>query len=208
MKTSPILIKNLGIQDYLASWQAMQDFTKNRDEHSQDQLWLLEHPAVYTLGRNGKEEHLLEKTSIPLIQVDRGGQITYHGPGQVIIYCLVDLQRRKLGVRQFVTIIEQSIIELLENYGVRAYSDKKAPGVYVYGAKIAALGIRVSRGSTMHGLSLNVDMDLSPFESINPCGYQGLKVTQCCDLGIDESSNALGQQLSKILSLKITNSAA
>lgn len=193
------LIKNLGRQDYQHTWQAMQDFTQSRDINTPDEIWLVEHPPVYTLGRNGKEKHLLQKTDIPLIKVDRGGQITYHGPGQIIIYCLINLQRRKLGVRQFVTIIENSIITLLKNHGISANSDKKAPGVYVDGKKIAALGIRVSKGCTTHGLSLNVDMDLNPFNNINPCGYEELEVTQCHKLGINETCETLGKQLSLIL---------
>ena len=198
-----LLIKNIGKQNYKITWQAMQDFTQKRNSNTADEIWLVEHPSVYTLGRNGKEEHLLHKTDIPVIKVDRGGQITYHGPGQVVIYCLIDLHRRKLGVRQFVSIIEDSIIELLHQYGISANSDKKAPGVYVAGKKIAALGIRVSKGCTTHGLSLNVDMDLSPFQNINPCGYEGLKITQCRDLGINQAGEKLGKQLCHILANKI-----
>ncbi len=185
----------------------MQDFTRSRDASTPDEIWLVEHPPVYTLGRNGKQEHLLHKTDIPVIKVDRGGQITYHGPGQIIIYCLIDLRRRKLGVRQFVTIIEDSIIQLLKGYGIEANSDKKAPGVYVDKKKIAALGIRVSKGCTTHGLSLNADMDLTPFLNINPCGYAGLEVTQCSDLGINQASDKLARQLGQILAKKIHNFA-
>jgi len=200
-----ILVKKLGSQAYLSAWQSMQDFTKNRDSNSQDEIWLLEHPPVYTLGRNGNPEHLLNKTNIPVIKVDRGGQITYHGPGQLIVYLLIDLKRRKLGVRQFVTIIEESIIELLAGYSITANSDKQAPGVYVDNKKIAALGIRVSKGCTTHGLSLNINMDLTPFQNINPCGYQGLEITQCTQLGISESSNVIQNALSDILIRKINS---
>ncbi len=200
------LIRNIGKQDYLVTWQAMQQFTQKRDSGAADEIWLVEHPPVYTLGRNGKQEHLLHKTDIPVIKVDRGGQITYHGPGQLVIYCLIDLHRRKLGVRQFVTIIEDSIVELLHEHGISANSDKQAPGVYVAGKKIAALGIRVSRGCTTHGLSLNVDMDLSPFQHINPCGYEGLEITQCRELGIKTSRDTLSHQLCQILINKICNS--
>lgn len=197
-------IKQLGIQEYQSTWQAMQDFTKKRDENTQDEIWLLEHPSVYTLGRNGKKEHLLNKTNIPVIKVDRGGQITYHGPGQLIAYLLIDLKRRKLGVRQFVTLIEESIIELLAKYSISANSDKHAPGVYVDKKKIAALGIRVSKGCTTHGLSLNIDMDLIPFNNINPCGYEGLEITQCSQLGISEKTDDIQNELIGILIKKIS----
>jgi len=197
-------IKNLGTQEYQPTWQAMQTFTQNRDENTEDEIWLLEHPSVYTLGRNGKAEHLLNETNIPVIKVDRGGQITYHGPGQLIIYLLIDLKRRQLGVRQFVTIIEESIITLLSQYSIVANSDKQAPGVYVDKKKIAALGIRVSKGCTTHGLSLNIDMDLSPFKNINPCGYADLEVTQCKALGISKNIETLANELTHILIKKIS----
>ncbi|HIQ14590.1 MAG TPA: lipoyl(octanoyl) transferase LipB [Leucothrix sp.] len=193
------LIKNLGQQDYQITWQAMQDFTKSRNHKTQDEIWIVEHPPVYTLGRNGKKEHILQKTDIPIIKVDRGGQVTYHGPGQIVIYILLDLHRRKLGIRQLVTLIEESIIQLLTNHAIKANSDKKAPGVYVNESKIAALGLRVSKGRTTHGLSLNVNMDLSPFQTINPCGYKGLTITQCKDLGITENMQNLATQLIDIL---------
>lgn len=204
MSLAPPKIKKLGLQEYSPIWQAMQNFTQGRDENTQDEIWLVEHPSVYTLGRNGKKEHLLRNTDIPVIKVDRGGQITYHGPGQLIIYILIDLKRRKLGVRKLVTLIEDSIIELLKSYEIHAESDKNAPGVYVDKKKIAALGIRVSRGCTTHGLSLNADMDLSPFDNINPCGYQGLEITQCKDLGIHSGLKTLEDQLANILLKKIT----
>jgi len=200
---SPPIIKNLGPQDYQSVWQRMQDFTKIRNENTPDELWIVEHPAVYTQGRSGKEEHILNATSIPIVKADRGGQVTYHGPGQLIIYTLIDLKRRKLGVRRLVTLLENSIIELLGDYKIKAHNDPKAPGVYVDNKKVAALGLRVSRGCTTHGLSLNIDMDLSPFQHINPCGYKGLEVTQCKDLGIDSDLQTLANSLSIKLSTAI-----
>lgn len=203
MPYSLISVKTLGRQDYQVTWQAMQDFTKSRNKKTLDELWVVEHPAVFTLGRNGKEEHILRKTNIPIINVDRGGQVTYHGPGQLIIYILLDLHRRNLGIRKLVSIIEDSIVKLLDHYHIKAYSDKKAPGVYVNTKKIAALGLRVSKGHTTHGLSLNINMDLSPFQQINPCGFKGLKVTQCKDLGIISEMKVIADKLTKIIILKI-----
>ena len=191
----PFNIKQLGKQDYQRVWQAMQDFTETRYKNTQDEIWVVEHPPVYTLGRNGKEEHILHPSDIPIIQVDRGGQVTYHGLGQLVVYFLLDLRRRNLGIRQLVTLIENSLIALLDQYNVEAYSDRKAPGVYVDKKKIAALGLRVSKGCTTHGLSLNVDMDLTPFTNINPCGYQGLEITQCVDLGIKDDLDLLAKKL-------------
>jgi lipoyl(octanoyl) transferase len=164
----------------------MQAFTDTRTAASPDELWLLQHPPVFTLGRNGKTEHLLQHTGdIPVIHVDRGGQVTYHGPGQLVAYPLLDLKRRRLGIQSLVRILEQSVINLLADYSIRAGRRDKAPGVYVDGRKLAALGLRVRRGCCYHGLSLNVDMDLSPFSMINPCGFAGLEVTRLTDLGID-----------------------
>ena len=199
----PPSIKNLGIEDYQTTWLAMQDFTKSRNNDTQDEIWVVEHPPVYTLGRNGKKEHILSENDIPIIQVDRGGQVTYHGPGQLVIYILLDLHRRDLGIRKLVTMIEESIIQLLDSYGVKAYSDKKAPGVYVDSKKIAALGLRVSKGRTTHGLSLNIDMDLSPFQYINPCGYKGLEITQCKNLGVNDSGQTLAEKLISIFCSKL-----
>jgi len=194
-----LIIKKLGLQDYEKVWHAMQDFTKKRDKTTDDEIWIVEHPPVYTLGRNGKPEHILNKTNIPIVKVDRGGQVTYHGPGQLVIYILIDLHRRNLGIRQLVTIIEDSIIALLSTYQIKANSDKKAPGVYVNDEKIAALGLRVSKGCTTHGLSLNIDMDLAPFQNINPCGYKGLKITQCKNHNISDSMNDIAEKLNNIL---------
>jgi lipoyl(octanoyl) transferase len=162
----------------------MQAFTRTRETQSPDEIWLINHKPVFTLGRNGKPEHILEAGDIAVIPIDRGGQVTYHGPGQLVMYLLLDLKRLELGIRDLVILIENSIIHLLSTFGIEAQGDRDAPGVYVRGKKIAALGLRVSRGCTYHGLSLNVDMDLSAFKRINPCGYAGLEVTQCRDLGI------------------------
>lgn len=174
--------RRLGLVDYEPVLESMRTFTDQRDESTPDELWLLQHPSVFTQGQAGKAEHVLAPGDIPVIQVDRGGQVTYHGPGQCVIYLLIDLKRRKMGVRDLVTLIEVSIVELLAAHGVEAAPDASAPGVYTGGAKIASLGLRVRRGCTYHGLSLNVDMDLEPFQRINPCGYQGLSVTSMAQL--------------------------
>jgi lipoyl(octanoyl) transferase len=175
-------VRHLGEVDYQQTWQKMQDFTNSRQQHTVDELWFLQHPPVYTLGKNGKAEHVLNPADIPVINSDRGGQVTYHGPGQIVVYTLLDLNRLKIGVRQLVTVIEQSIIELLAGYGVNSNARRDAPGVYVNDAKIAALGLRVRKGCSFHGLALNVDMDLEPFSRINPCGYEGLEITQLKNL--------------------------
>jgi lipoyl(octanoyl) transferase len=178
----PLEVIRLGTQAYQTSWQAMTDFTNQRTPETPDQLWLVEHPPVFTQGQAGKAEHLLFPGDIPVVQTDRGGQVTYHGPGQLVAYPLLDLRRLKMGVRDLVTAIEQTIVETLAVYGIEAYPKRDAPGVYVAGDKIASLGLRVRRGCSFHGLALNVAMDLSPFERINPCGYQGLAMTQMRDL--------------------------
>lgn len=177
-----LVVRNLGLQNYQQTWQAMTDFTNRRDPDTPDELWLVEHPAVFTQGQAGKPEHLLLPGNIPVLQTDRGGQVTYHGPGQLVAYPLLDLRRMKLGVRDLVTYIEHTIVSTLEHFGIAAYPKPDAPGVYVDGAKIASLGLRVRRGCSFHGLSLNVAMDLEPFLRINPCGYQGLAMTQVQDL--------------------------
>ena len=200
-----IKIQNLGKTDYELVWQAMKDFTQARDENTLDELWVVEHPAVFTLGRNGKAEHILQDTDIPIVKVDRGGQVTYHGPGQIVIYLLLDLHRRNLGIRKLVTLIEECIIRLLGQFEVVANSDPKAPGVYVEGKKVAALGLRVSKGRTTHGLSLNVDMDLKPFSIINPCGYEGLEIVQTKSLGIEDEMPLLTEKLQKMLVSDIQN---
>jgi len=190
-----LLVRELGLQPYEQVWQSMQLFTDQRSDATRDELWMLQHPPVYTLGKNGKPEHILHPRDIPIIQSDRGGQVTYHGPGQIIVYTLLDLSRMKIGVRELVTRIENSIIKLLGDYGVRANARKDAPGVYVDGRKIAALGLRVRKGRSFHGLALNVDMNLGPFSRINPCGYQGLEVTQLSALADITDFNDVEQQL-------------
>ena len=177
-----IKIREKGLQDYVKTWEEMKSFTENRNSDTPDELWTLEHNSVFTQGLSGKPEHLLKATQIPIIQSDRGGQITYHAPGQLIIYCLIDIKRLGIGIKKMVTIIEQSLIELLSSYDITAHTLKGAPGVYVNDSKIAALGLKVKQGRTYHGLSLNIDIDLSPYKSINPCGYSDLKVTQMCNL--------------------------
>ena len=174
-----LIIRELGQQPYLDTWQAMQTFTQQREADTPDELWVVQHPPTYTQGLNGKPEHLLNPDpKIPLIQTDRGGQITYHAPGQLIIYFLIDLKRRKMGVRQLVTLMEQSLITLLAQYDIKAHARADAPGVYVNGQKIASLGLKISKQRSYHGLALNVDMDLTPFQAINPCGLQGMQMTQ------------------------------
>jgi len=177
-----IKVLSKGLQDYLKTWEDMKSFTENRDPDTLDELWTLEHNSVFTQGLSGKPEHLLKATQIPIIQSDRGGQITYHAPGQLIIYCLIDIKRLGIGIKKMVSIIEQSLIELLSSYDITAHTLTGAPGVYINDSKIAALGLKVKQGRTYHGLSLNVDMDLSPYKLINPCGYSDLKVTQMRNL--------------------------
>lgn len=193
------LLKRLGRVDYRAALEAMRGFTHARDAHTPDELWLLEHPPVYTLGQGGSRKHGPRHGDLPVVRVERGGQVTYHGPGQVVLYTLVDLGRRAIRVRDFVCLLEQAVIDVLAAHGVRAARRAGAPGVYVDGAKIAALGIRVARGRAFHGLALNVDMDLAPFDAIDPCGYPGLRVTQTRDLGImltpAQAGTALAAQL-------------
>lgn len=194
-----LVVKRLGRVDYEPTFQAMQDFTANRTAETTDELWIVEHPPVYTLGQAGKPEHILRDVGIPLVKIDRGGQVTYHGPGQVVIYLLLDLPRLKIKVRELVTAIEQAVIDLLAAYGVAAARRDGAPGVYVGEAKIAALGLRIRNGCSYHGVSLNVDMDLSPFDAINPCGYAGLKVIQTKNLNIPLSVTEAGEHLSQHL---------
>ncbi|MDH0749123.1 lipoyl(octanoyl) transferase LipB [Pseudomonas sp. GD03842] len=170
--------RDLGLIDYEPTWQAMQRFTDGRDRDTPDEVWLVQHPPVFTQGQSGKPEHLLLPGDIPVVQVDRGGQVTYHGPGQLVAYLLLDVRRLGFGVRELVTRIEHSLIELLASFGVAAAAKPEAPGVYVDGAKIASLGLRIRNGCSFHGLALNVDMDLDPFKRINPCGYAGLAMTQ------------------------------
>lgn len=189
-----IVVRKLGRAAYLPTWQAMREFTGGRHAATPDELWLLEHPPVYTVGQGASVPTL--ESAIPVVKTDRGGDITYHGPGQVVIYALIDLARRSIKVKRFVWLLEQAVIDLV---GPRAQRKPGAPGVYVDGAKIAALGIRVVRGRAYHGLALNVDMDLSPFNAIDPCGYPGLRVTQMRDLGLAGTGDALAQLVIKNL---------
>jgi lipoyl(octanoyl) transferase len=198
-----MVVRQLGRADYEPTWQAMMDFTATRTAETPDELWVVEHPPVFTLGQAGKPEHLLFDAGIPLVKIDRGGQITYHGPGQVVVYLLIDLPRRKLKVRELVSRIEQAVIDCLGEQGVTAERRDGAPGVYVganeNSAKVAALGLRVRNGCCYHGVSLNVDMDLSPFSAINPCGYAGMAVTQTKDLGIALTSPQAAEALTRHL---------
>ena len=200
-----IKIKEKGLQDYTSTWQEMVSFTENRDIHTEDELWTLEHRSIFTQGLSGKPEHLIKETKIEVIQSDRGGQITYHGPGQLIIYCMIDIKRLGIGVKQMVSIIEKSIMELLGDYSIISHKIPGAPGVYVDGSKIAALGLKVKRGKTYHGLSLNIDMNLAPYGLINPCGYKDLNVTQMSDLTdnkleLDSIKKKLTKYLTKYVS--------
>ena len=194
-----LLVKHLGRVEYEPTWRAMQQFTESREQGSTSEAWIVEHPPVFTQGQAGKPEHLLAVSEIPVVQSDRGGQVTYHGPGQVVIYLLLNLRDTGMGIRGLVTAIEDSIIAMLADHNIDAESRRDAPGVYVDEAKIAALGLRLKRGFTYHGLSFNLDMDLSPFQQINPCGYQGLAVTQGVELGLslsfDQAAKAILVQL-------------
>ena len=181
MSSDDIIVRHLGLVDYQETWQAMKDFTKKRDANTPDELWLLEHYPVFTQGQAGKPEHVLNPGSLPVIQTDRGGQVTYHGPGQLVIYLLLDLKRMGLGIRDLVTLLESTVIEFLAKYPITAAARADAPGVYVDNAKIASVGLRVSRGCTYHGLSFNLDMDLEPFSRINPCGLLNISVTRLVD---------------------------
>jgi len=190
-------VRRLGIAEYAPTYQAMRRFTDTRDASTPDELWVLQHSPVYTVGLAGRAEHLPRGSTIPLEHIDRGGQITYHGPGQAIVYTLVDLQRRGLTVRGLVRLIEQAVIEVLAERGIRAERKAGAPGVYVDGAKIAALGLRVRRGCAYHGVALNVDMDLSPFGEIDPCGFPGLEVTQTSAFGVRDGVDEMGEMLAE-----------
>lgn len=203
-----MIVRPLGRADYEPTWRAMMDFTAARTPETPDELWVVEHPPVFTLGQAGKPEHLLRDTGIPLVKIDRGGQITYHGPGQVVVYLLVDLPRRKLKVRELVSRIEQAVIDCLGEHGVTAERHDGAPGVYVGDAKVAALGLRVRNGCCYHGVSLNVDMDLSPFSAINPCGYAGMAVTQTKDLGIALTPPQAAEALTRHLIAQLEKEAA
>lgn len=199
MSQLPLIIRQLGRYSYVPVWQAMQKFTDERDTNTPDEIWVVEHDPVFTQGQAGKEEHLLMPGNIPVVKVDRGGQVTYHGPGQIVIYVLLDLKRRKIGIRELVTHIENAIVNALAEHNINAAAKPDAPGVYVEGKKIASLGLRVRKGCTFHGLALNVDMDLEPFLRINPCGYAGLEMIQCRDFSAPEQFKPIEQQLTKHL---------
>ena len=188
-------VQTLGLRPYQETWDAMRDYTASRDAASEDQIWLVQHPPVYTQGQAGKPEHLLAPGDIPVIQIDRGGQITYHGPGQTIMYLLLDIRRAGIGIRELVSLIEKTVIGYLQEQGISAQSRADAPGVYVDGKKIASLGLRVRHGCTYHGVALNVDMNLEPFTRINPCGLVGMQMTQLRDLGVAHETDAAGAEL-------------
>ena len=199
ISTDTLVIRHPGVLDYETAWHDMQVFTHNRDQDTADELWFLQHPPVFTLGRNGKQKHLHDTGRIPVINVDRGGQVTYHGPGQLVVYTLLDINRRQLGVQSLVRLLEQAVIDLCSDHAIHAQRRDNAPGVYVDNRKLAALGLRVRKGCAFHGLSLNVDMDLAPFALIDPCGYQGMEVTQLRQLGVDASMENVSTQLQKHL---------
>lgn len=192
---SNIVIREFGLQPYEPVWHAMQEFTNMRDESTPDEIWFTEHEKVFTLGLNTAPEHLLETGDIPVVQIDRGGQVTYHGPGQLMIYTLIDLRRAGLGVRDLVTALEQSVVDLAAEYGIEAASRSDAPGVYVDGVKLASIGLRIRRGASFHGMALNVDADLEPFSRINPCGFEGLDVIDLARLGADKDLSVVRDRL-------------
>lgn len=192
---SDLLIKPLEYKEYLPVWQAMRDFTDQRSEVTADEIWFIEHPPVYTLGQAGKREHILNPGDIPVIPVDRGGQVTYHGPGQLMMYVFLDLRRRKLSVRDLVNKLEQAVVNLLAKYNIKASAKPDAPGVYVDGSKICSLGLRIRKGCSYHGLALNVAMDLKPFQGINPCGFRDMIMTQIADLGGPKDLTIVAQDL-------------
>ena len=206
-----MIVRHLCMVEYEPTWRQMQDFTVTRSVDTEDEIWLLEHPPVFTQGQSGKAEHLLRDVGIPVVKIDRGGQVTYHGPGQLVAYLLIDLRRREIKVRELVRKMEQALIDLLAGYGIATQRMDGAPGVYVAGAKIAALGLRVKNGCTFHGLCLNVDMDLSPYQAINPCGYTGMAVTQMANLVNNASDvadiQAIGDKLVTYLAAELETSS-
>ncbi|MCU4675444.1 lipoyl(octanoyl) transferase LipB [Catenovulum sp. 2E275] len=201
--TQQLIVRQLGVRPYESTLQLMQDFTQQRDDNTADELWWVEHPSVFTQGQAGKAEHVLMPGDIPVVKADRGGQVTYHGPGQLVGYTLINIRRKGIGVRQLVSIIENSIVNILTPFSINAYPKPDAPGVYVDNCKIASLGLRIRRGCSFHGLALNINMDLSPFLRINPCGYQGLKMTQTSQLNgphtVMEASQLLTEEFKKQL---------
>jgi lipoyl(octanoyl) transferase len=192
-------VKWLGRVAYEPTWRAMQQLTDTRDDHTEDELWLLEHESVFTLGMNGDRAHVLAPGDIPIVQIDRGGQVTYHGPGQLVVYPLIDMRRAHLGVRELVTALERAVIDLAARHGIRAECRARAPGVYVDARKLASVGLRIRRGGSYHGLALNVNMDLEPFRRINPCGYAGLEMTQLADLGGPADLAAVADEFTPLL---------
>ena len=196
---SPLIVRQLGLQDYEPIWQAMQRFTDTRDDATADELWLVEHNPVFTQGQAGKEEHILMPGDIPVVKVDRGGQVTYHGPGQQVIYLMLNIRKRKLGVRHLVNAMEESVVALLAQYGITAYPKPDAPGVYVDEKKVCSLGLRIRNGCSFHGLALNVNMDLAPFQRINPCGYAGMEMTDTNKLNGPQSLDEAGSKLTALL---------
>ena len=211
MQKPPLIVRQLGLQDYQEIWHKMQGFTDNRNAETIDEVWLVEHYPVFTQGQAGKPEHLLQSGAIPLVQSDRGGQITYHGPGQQVMYVLIDIRRHQnLNVRQLVTALEQSVVRTLADYAVEGYSKVDAPGVYIDGKKICSLGLRIRKGCSFHGLAFNINMDLQPFHYINPCGYAGLEMCQLADfIGRDEAvldkvSPKLVNHLAELLGYNLT----
>ena len=211
MQKLPLIVRQLGLQDYQEIWHKMQNFTDNRNAETIDEVWLVEHYPVFTQGQAGKPEHLLQSGAIPLVQSDRGGQITYHGPGQQVMYVLIDIRRHQnLNVRQLVTALEQSVVRTLADYAIEGYSKVDAPGVYIDGKKICSLGLRIRKGCSFHGLAFNINMDLQPFHYINPCGYAGLEMCQLADfIGRDEAvldkvSPKLVNHLAELLGYNLT----
>ena len=194
-----LIVRQLGLQDYEPIWQAMQRFTDTRDDSTADELWLVEHKPVFTQGQAGKEEHILMPGDIPVVKVDRGGQVTYHGPGQQVVYLMLNIRKRKLGVRHLVNAMEESVVALLAQYGINAYPKPDAPGVYVDEKKVCSLGLRIRNGCSFHGLALNVNMDLAPFQRINPCGYAGMEMTDTTRLNGPQSLDEAGSKLTALL---------
>ena len=195
-----LIIKQLGLVDYVTTWRRMQAFTNTRNFETIDELWLLEHPPVFTQGQAGKAEHVIKPSNIPIVQSDRGGQVTYHGPGQLVAYTLFDLNRLKISIRKLICKLEQSVISVLADYGIESQGKRAAPGIYVNDGKICSIGLRIKRGYAYHGLAFNIDMDLQPFTCINPCGFQGLKITQLADFIHNPDKTRIQEQLVTYLS--------
>lgn len=200
----PVIIRQLGLQDYEPIWQKMQSFTDERDANVDDEIWLVEHNKVFTQGQAGKAEHILMPGDIPVVNVDRGGQVTYHGPGQQVIYLMLNIKRRKLGVRNLVTAMENAVVSTMGDLGISAYAKPDAPGVYIDERKVCSLGLRIRKGCSFHGLALNVDMDLAPFQRINPCGYAGMAMTDCIREGANTTLSAAGELLVKHLLVELS----